>query len=475
MKMSKQRKFSRRQFLAMAGVSGTGLLVAACAPQGAPATQPPAPTEAPAAAPAATEVPAASAAPSAAAATVEVWWDNWGDLYNGLMTDIGTSYTKENPNTTIKWTFSPDYRQNLLTAIAAGTPPDCNMTRGREQTALAQAGAWMALDDLLAQAGYNGDAFNKSMWEQSVYEGKCYCVPGGADFNALYYNKDIFKEVGLDPEKPPLTAQELVDHSLKILQKDASGAIQRLGWIPGNWDAKQWGPIWGGRWFDDAAQKVTADDPKNIEMLNWVKAYTDQLNPDQLAAFNTSLPDFWSPGNSFASKKTAFRFDGYWTYDAMNQFAPDIDYGIAFWPTLKGTPEERANYTIEGWMVGIPNGAKQVAAGWDFLKYAFLTYSWKMGCDTLNGPCVNAQMAQFDQCTIDKLGPKDRMTPYLHFFSETGLAGTKHWPAIAVNALYTDEFNTAYDYIIRGEKTAEQAMAEVTKTVQAEYDKTMAG
>jgi len=117
---------------------------------------------------------------------------------------------------------------------------------------------------------------------------------------------------------------------------------------------------------------VTADHPGNVAALNWLKSYVAELDPNQLAAFTGSLPDFWSPGNSFASMKSAFYFSGYWTYDAMNQFAPEVDYGVSFWPTLKGTPEERANYVIDGWMVGIPTGAKQAAAAWDFLKYAFV-------------------------------------------------------------------------------------------------------
>ena len=104
-----------------------------------------------------------------------------------------------------------------------------------------------------------------------------------------------------------------------------------------------------------------------------------------MAAFTASLGDFWSPGNSFASKQTALRLDGYWTYDPLDAYAPDIDYGVGFWPTLNGTEEERKNYVIEGWMIGIPAGAPQPDGAWGFLKYGFVDNAWKMGCDTLNG------------------------------------------------------------------------------------------
>jgi multiple sugar transport system substrate-binding protein len=487
--MSQHRSLSRRQFLTMAGAGGTGLLLAACAPQPTPAPQPtqaptaeaPAATEAPAPVPAATEAalpteaPAATQAPSEAATTVECWWNNWGDLYDGLMEKSGVAYSQQNPAVTVKWTFSPDWQQNLLTALAAGTPPDCGYTNFQAQATLAHDGAWASLDEYFAQAGLGEGTFIQSMWKQSLYNGKVYCVPGGADFIAVYYNKDLYKEVGLDPEKPPTTTQELIDHSMKILQKGSGGAIERLGYAPVSYEFRAWAFIFGGGWFDEATQKVTADNPGNVAALNWLKSYVAELDPNQLASFTQSLPNFWSPGNSFASMKTAFTFDGYWTYDAMNQFAPSVDYGVCFWPTLKGTPEERANYVIEGWMVGIPTGAKQAAAAWDFMKYAFVDNAWSMGCETLNGNCVLAEMPQYEKCTEEKLGPNDRMTPYFPVFSQTGAAGTNYWPAIPVNALYWDEVNRAYDFVIRGEKTAEEALAEVNQTVQAEYDKVMAG
>ena len=484
--MSQHRSLSRRQFLTLAGVGGTGVLLAACAPQPTPvpqptqapaATQAPAPTAAPAAteAPLPTEAPAATQAPSAEKTTVQIWWNNWGELYNGLMEKGGKDFEAANPQYALAWNFSPDWKQNLLTALAAGTPPDCCYTNFQVQTSLAKDGAWMPIDDYIAASGLKGSDFIGSMWSQSLYQGKAYCLPGGADFITMFYNKDIYKEAGLDPEKPPTTAQELIDQSLKILKKDANGAIQRIGYPPHSYDARAWGFIFGGKWFDEANGKITADDPANVKMMNWLRDYTKELDPDQFASFDASLPDFWSPGNSFASKKAAFRMDGYWTYDALNQFAPDIQYGVAFWPTLNGTPEEMSNYVIEGWMAGIPTGAKLPDGAWDYIKFSFVDNAWKMGCDTLNGNCVLAQMDQFNKCVETALGPSDRMTKDFHVFSETGAAGTKYWPVITVNSLYWDELNRAYDYIIRGEKTPEEALAEVTATVQAEYDKVMAG
>jgi multiple sugar transport system substrate-binding protein len=474
--MTEAKQFSRREFLKWTGVGATGALLAACTPKEVIVTQQVEVTrevEVEKTVEVEKEVEVQVTAPPEAQ-TIRVLFNNWGDFFNGLMEQLGQAYMDENPGTTVTWDFNPDWREKILTSLAAGDAPDVCYTNYTAQAALAHQGAFLPLDAYMVITGLKREDFILSMYDQSLYNGKLYCLPGGADFIALYYNKDVYREAGLDPEKPPVTAAELLEHSRAMNQVDANGAIQRVGYAPTSWDLKTWSHLFGGSWYDPQLQKVTADHPANIEALEWMKSYVDELDVNQLEAFNASLPDFWSPGNSFASKKTGFRFDGYWTYDPLDQYAPDIDYGVCFWPTLEGKPEERANYVIEGWMMAILSGAKNPDGGWAFLKHAFVDYAWKAACDTLNGNCVIDQMDEFEQCVIDKLGTDNRLSPYFHVFSETGAAGTRYWPAIPVNALYWDEVARAYDYVVRGEKSAAEALGEVTATIQAELDKALA-
>jgi multiple sugar transport system substrate-binding protein len=479
------QRLSRRRFLTVAGVGASSLALAACAPQ--VVTQQVEVTrevekevqvevtrevEKEVEKEVQVEVTAA-----AEAKTLSVLWGNWGEVFNNLMMEIGKSYTEQNPNVTLEWEFADQWMEKLLTSVAGGTPPDVTYVNIEQSTNLAFQGAFLPLDAFVVLTGMKREDFVIPMWDASVWDGKLYSVPGGADFYGVFWNKSLYEDAGLDPEKPPKTAAELVDHSLKVLKKDANGLIERMGWTPNTWADPlwMWGYLFGGRWYDEGAQKITADDPKNVETLKWMKTYTDELDPDQLEAFNSSLPDFWSPGNSFASKKTALRFDGFWTYDPLDQYAPDIDYGVALFPTVNGTEEEKQNWGVIGWTVAIPAGVNEAAASWDFLKYGFIDNSWKMGCDTLNGCVVLDQMPQFEECVTGKLGPDNRMTPYFNVFTETGVKATKQFPAIPVNAQYIDELDRAYQYVIRDEKTPEEALAEVTATIQAELDKVMNG
>jgi len=46
---------------------------------------------------------------------------------------------------------------------------------------------------------------------QCKYQGYYYCLPWGTDTYALFWNKDLFEDAGLDPDRPPQTMEELVE------------------------------------------------------------------------------------------------------------------------------------------------------------------------------------------------------------------------------------------------------------------------
>ena len=96
-----------------------------------------------------------------------------------------------------------------------------------------------------------------------------------------------------------------------------------------------------------------------------------------------------------------------------------------------------------------------------------------MGCETLNGCCVLAEMDTYQECVMDKLGPDNRMTPYFHIFAEHGKAATRFAPPTPVTTQYMDELGRVYDYVMRGEKTAKAALDELTGTIQAELDQVL--
>ena len=469
------RGFTRREVLGNATrlglASGAVAVLAAC---GATPTAAPAATEAPAAA---TAAPTEAAAPTKApqAVEIEVWADNWGEEFNVPMQSIGEDFTEATGIKT-KWLFYKEREGKLLTAVAAGTPPDTVMVDLTSGVAMyAFQGSLLPLDDYFTASGIKGTEFIKSTWDACLYEGKTYAIPGGADYYALVYSKDIYRDVGLDPEKPPKTLAEWVEHSEKIYKYDDAGNLIRMGMAPNELDIQHAGFIYGGEFYDESTKKVTCNQGGVVEALEWEVELAKKFPIEKVAAFREGMPGYSQPNSGLATGKVTYMRNGFWFYEPLDKYAPDLDYGVAFVPTLNGTEEEKSLYVVEGWTFSIPKGAKYPDEAWQFMKWVFYDNAWLMGVKTINGCSVLAQIDKFFQGVAEFIGSDNRLIPYLDIFKETGAKGTKLWPMMPVATRYLDEIYRAEDFALRGEKTAQQALDECAEIVQAELDEALKG
>lgn len=463
------RPISRRSFLKTAAVGSAGVLLAACSPASTPTQEAVQPKEEPKA-----EQPKQEA-PAGEAVTLKVLAENWGEVYNKLMSVIGDEFTVENPSIKVEWEFDPEWRTKMTTLFAANTPPDLCFMRSDFLASVAPKGVLLPLDNYLSEAGAKRDDFIAAMYDSGSYQGKLYGMPGGADYWCLFYSKSILKDAGLDPEAPPKNLAEFADISKKVVKLAADGTIDRAammfstGWLP------QWFFDFGGKLFDEASQKVTANDPKNVEALTWLKDYFQSMGDiDKLTAF-AQRPGFFEAGNPFATKQCAFLTDGFWYYEAIDQHAPDLEYGVTYWPTPNGTDDERKNWMLGGWHYSLAKGIPHANESWKFTRYMFWDKSAKMGIDTLNGTCVKAQLTDWVDGMKAKLGSTNRMSNYLHVFTDTGSVATNYFPIIPNQSFYTDELSRVYDLVIRNQMEPQAALDEVTKNVQADLEKVKAG
>ena len=60
-------------------------------------------------------------------------------------------------------------------------------------------------------------------------DGDYYGLPTAVRSLALFYNKKLFQEAGLDPTKPPQTLDELLDAAKKTTKRDAAGNMTSAG------------------------------------------------------------------------------------------------------------------------------------------------------------------------------------------------------------------------------------------------------
>ena len=218
----KGSKFSRRQFLQYTGLATSAVLLAAC----------PAPV-----APGAASTSGGAAAPAAAAKELEAWSQMTG-LAQESTKGILDNYNKANKKgLTVKFVYIPVTQgsqsdEKLLTAVAGGNPPALHYADRFTVPQFAQQGFFSDITDLAQTAGVKGEDYYPFAWDEATYKAKIYALPFDTDTRALWYNKDIMTEAGLDPEKPPTTLDELRTAIKALTKKDGTGQVTRYGFNP---------------------------------------------------------------------------------------------------------------------------------------------------------------------------------------------------------------------------------------------------
>jgi multiple sugar transport system substrate-binding protein len=399
--------------------------------------------------------------------TIVAWNANWGELYNDLMSNLARDFEAAFPHIKVDYQFIPKWEEKLLTSVAGGDPPDTTYTNWVAQGNLAFLGVFQPLDSLAKLAGVTRDQYIKSMWDSSTYQGRLYALPGGADFVAIFRNQDMYEEVGLD--EGAATQDELIEHSLKLLTRDGA-KITRIGWQP-QWRREIMSFMSGGEFWDEGTQSVTPDHPGIIAFLERFQDYSTELDFNQISAFWQDQPGYSKPGSPFALGKAAYLSTGFWAQDPLDKYAADINYSVSLLPTSTGAPAERAWDSVQGWMYGIPTGAKHPEEAWEFMKFGFFDNSAQMGINTLNGPTVLAQQQEWIDGMLERIGPDNRLAKWFDFFTGLKNKGEKHWPAIPIGSFYRTEWGKAVEKVFRGLEEPAESMANVKKIATDELVK----
>ena len=109
--------------------------------------------------------------------------------------------------------------QKLLTAAASGTVADVTMMGQLMTPALASKGAFLPIDDRLANWP-DTDKFYPAMLKDGTYGGKSYALPVYADVRTTVYRSDILEKVGVSTDALPKTWDEFKALARKLSKKN---------------------------------------------------------------------------------------------------------------------------------------------------------------------------------------------------------------------------------------------------------------
>lgn len=257
-----------------------------------------------------------------------------------------------------------EYDQKLAAAVAAGNPPDVVTLDVVKMPQLMAGGILTDLTDRAQGLDYF-DELAQSYIEYSTSDGALYALPENVDASTLFWNKDLFAEAGLDPEKPPTTFEEIREYSAAITALGGDKHGFYLSGQCGGCNRYTFSPlIWasGGDYVDSSGTEATLTSDGVVDALS---LYQDLWNAGDIPAeAKDDTGANWV--SSFGSGNIGMVGLGAFAIAQMTESFPDVNYGVT---TLPGVDGGASSFT-GGDVIAIPSGTENVDAAWEFLEWS---------------------------------------------------------------------------------------------------------
>ena len=371
-------------------------------------------------------------------------------------------YAAAHPDVKIDAVYAGSYQDTItktLTAAKGGTPPQLSVILSVDMFTLIEEDAIIPFDGLAKTDEDKAwlTSFYPAFMDNSMTGGKTYGIPFQRSTPVLYWNKEAFKEAGLDPNTPPATWEEMVEFGKKLTKTDSNGNVTQWGVrIPSSGF-----PYWLFQGLttqndvilaNDAGNKTNFDDPKVAEALQFLVDLSVKHKVMQ-----PGIVEWGSTPKAFFEGQAAMIWTTTGNLTNVRDNAP-FDFGVAMLPANKrrGAPTGGGNFYIFK-----DSTDEQKAASFDFIKWITApeqAAKWTIAtgyvaprADTWETPAMKDYVAGFPQALV----ARDQLE-----YAVAELATYQ-------NQRITTIFNDALEAAITGTKTPADALKEAQAQAEA--------
>lgn len=250
--------------------------------------------------------------------------------------DIAKEFESQHKDIKVEFTFQKDdtYKYiGLPNLLSSQNAPDLYFEwAGVRLNNRVQEGYAADITEILKTTGL-GDQFEEGSFNGMKFDGKTYMIPTAGDVtNVIYYNKQVFNDLGLEP---PTTWEQFLEVSEKV--KAAGITPIAVGnkeqWPAGNWIGHLISRVVGEQAFDDAMQlKKPFNSPEFVNAYTYVQTLWDKgyIN-DSVNAIADNEADML-----FFNGKAAMHPIGSWLVPTAEEEAPEFEMGYFNLPSIPG-------------------------------------------------------------------------------------------------------------------------------------------
>ena len=294
-------------------------------------------------------------------------WSGLTGSDGAVFSELLTQYAEANPEACfesqgIPWDL---FFQKYPTAVAAGTPPDMVIFHAAEVAQMANEGLMQPLDDFYTQDGLGADAFNEALIKGITVDDQIMAVPFDNHGWLLWYNVELIKAAGLDPEKLPANGAEFIEWAQKITTDVNGKHPTDEGFDPANVDVWAMEFTWprftvpstlwqfGASVISADGKTATLDSPEAIAAIQY---WHDLMYKYYVAPPN--VPGKMWAGDLYKNSKLAFMWEGTWTNGFMRD-NPDV---AAFTQTAfvnSLAPDGKQAVKFDSHVMSVPTGVDE--------------------------------------------------------------------------------------------------------------------
>lgn len=213
---------------------------------------------------------------------VEVtFWHAMGGPLGKVLLEMINDFNRTHPDVRVVPVSMGQYNalsQKIMAAVAAGRPPTMAQAYENWTVELILTESIVPIEQFVrSDGGLTEESLGDILpvfIENNTWNGMLWSFPFNKSVRALYYNKDLFREAGLDPEYPPKDWDDYFEYARRIT-KDIDGdgypdiwgnAGQVNVWMFGNLLIQN-----GGSFLSADGKHVAFNSPEGVEALAFMK------------------------------------------------------------------------------------------------------------------------------------------------------------------------------------------------------------
>jgi ABC-type glycerol-3-phosphate transport system substrate-binding protein len=295
------------------------------------------------------------------------FWHGMGGPLGRVLTSLIDEFNETHPHIEIVSVSMGRYTalsQKIMAAVAAGKPPVMAQAYENWTVELIISGSIIPIEKFIrGPAGLSEESLadilpvfiRNNQWDDVIWS-----FPFNKSVRALFYNKDLFEESGLEREHPPEDWGEYLGFARTITKDEDGDGRPEIWGTAGQVNVWTFGNLLlqnGGSFLDETGEAVAFDGPEGIEALTFMK----KLLADSVGFIASG----YEYQNDFLARKVGM-MEGSTVSLAFIQGKYDFELGVAPLPAGKNP-----GVTIAGTNVVIFQGVseRQQEAAWEFIKW----------------------------------------------------------------------------------------------------------